>query len=159
MITGAGKDVQDVANVINEIANMTVIKNGEHMTIKSVYLTSMNYLEAIALKTWTRKDGSDGSEWVIGHGFNAKRDDKGQLQVWWSAGSYGWESEREAEAHLFKKNREAENAKTAIREAMDDIGWDNPHGAAEALERAMDAVRATETADTIVCRVWTEGGQ
>lgn len=156
MITGAGKDVQDVASVITAIENETVIKN-EDMTIKSVYLTSTNYLEAIAFKSWTRKNGSIGQEWVIGHGFNAKRDENGQLRVWWSDGSYGWESEKEAEAHLFKKDRKLKSAMDDIMEAMDDIGWDNPHGAAEALERAMDAVRAAVAAEAIACRVWTEG--
>lgn len=156
MITGAGKDVQDVASVINAIENETVIKN-EDMTIKSVYLTSTNYLEAIAFKSWTRKNGTQGQEWVIGHGFRAERDENGQLQVWWSDGSYGWESEKEAEAHLFKKDRKLKSAMDDIMEAMDDIGWDNPDGAAEALERAMDAVRAAVAADAIVCRVWTEG--
>lgn len=156
MITGAGNDVQDVASVINAIENETVIKN-EDMTIKSVYLTSTNYLEAIAFKSWTRKNGTQGQEWVIGHGFRAERDENGQLQVWWSDGSYGWESEKEAEAHLFKKDRKLKSAMDDIMEAMDDVGWDNPDGAAEALERAMDAVRAAVAADAIVCRVWTEG--
>ncbi len=156
MITGAGNDVQDVASVITAIENETVIKN-EDMTIKSVYLTSTNYLEAIAFKSWTRRDGSIGQEWVIGHGFRAERDENGQLQVWWSDGSYGWESEKEAEAHLFKKDRKLKSAMDDIMEAMDDVGWDNPDGAAEALERAMDAVRAAVAADAIVCRVWTEG--
>ena len=156
MKTGAGKDVQDVASVINAIENETFMKN-ENMTIKSVYLTSTNYLEAIAFKSWTRKDGSIGQEWVIGHGFNAMRDDKGQLQVWWSNGSYGYASKEEAEARLFNKDRKVEDVKAAIMEAMDDIGWDNPHGAAEALERAMDAVRAAVAAEAITCRVWVEG--
>ena len=156
MKTGAGKDVQDVASVITAIENEAVIKN-EDMIIKSVYLTSTNYLEAIAFKTWTRKDGSPGQEWVIGHGFNAKRDENGQLQVWWSNGSYGWESEKDAEAHLFKKDRKLKSAMDDIVEAMDAIGWDNPDEASKSLERAMDAVRAAVAADAIVCRVWREG--
>ncbi len=103
MKTGAGKDVQDVANVITAIESETVLKNGEHMTIKSVYLTTTVGLEAIAYKTWTRPSGELGQEWVIGHGFRAERDEDGQLQVWWGNGSYGYETEEAATERLKKE--------------------------------------------------------